>query len=235
MQPATPAAATLYLDKQRQPAKTCSHPARRRLESAIGTLSVLDLLDETEEPGESICRITGSLLSLLSDALSLFEAEYARRPPDNRRRRCPPARPGGGVAGRKRGSLSALARQLRGRAKATCPLRTPTQAIPDDDRSFHLRLFLHLHSSPILRSQAPFLGASCRSIPPSRRCCPHWFVTTRNWSTMFARRFGDRGMARGSGARRVRAVARTRREGGRAHAPGPAAENLPRHRREPLS
>ena len=53
--------------------------ARRRLESAIGTLSVLDLLDETEEPGESICRITGSLLSLLSDALSLFEAEYARR------------------------------------------------------------------------------------------------------------------------------------------------------------
>ncbi len=49
------------------------------LESAIGTLSVLDLLDETEEPGESICRITGSLLSLLSDALSLFEAEYARR------------------------------------------------------------------------------------------------------------------------------------------------------------
>ncbi|MFF6575809.1 hypothetical protein ACET42_30985, partial [Pseudomonas aeruginosa] len=41
-------------------------------ESAIGTLSVLDLLDETEEPGESICRITGSLLSL-------FEAEYARR------------------------------------------------------------------------------------------------------------------------------------------------------------
>ncbi len=44
----------------------------------------------------------------------------------------------------------------------------------------------HLHSTPILRSQAPFLGASCRSIPPSRRCCPHWFVTTRNWSTMFA-------------------------------------------------
>ena len=38
-----------------------------------------------------------------------------------------------------------------------------------------------------------------------------------------------------SGARRVRAVARTRREGGRAHAPGPAAENLPRRRREPLS
>ncbi|EPO9973511.1 hypothetical protein ACUJDD_002810, partial [Pseudomonas aeruginosa] len=29
--------------------------------------------------GESTCRITGSLLSLLSDALSLFEAEYARR------------------------------------------------------------------------------------------------------------------------------------------------------------
>lgn len=46
--------------------------ARTRLESAIGTLSVLDLLDETEEPGESTCRITGSLLSL-------FEAEYARR------------------------------------------------------------------------------------------------------------------------------------------------------------
>ena len=40
---------------------------------------IVDLLDETEEPGESICRITGSLLSLLSDALSLFEAEYARR------------------------------------------------------------------------------------------------------------------------------------------------------------
>ena len=57
----------------------CATLYRRRLESAIGTLSVLDLLDETEEPGESICRITGSLLSLLSDALSLFEAEYARR------------------------------------------------------------------------------------------------------------------------------------------------------------
>lgn len=45
--------------------------ARRRLESAIGTLSVLDLLDETEDRRKHR-RITGSLLSL-------FEAEYARR------------------------------------------------------------------------------------------------------------------------------------------------------------
>lgn len=52
--------------------------ARRRLESAIGTLSLLDLLDETEDRRKHH-RITGSLLSLLSDALSLFEAEYARR------------------------------------------------------------------------------------------------------------------------------------------------------------
>ncbi|WIK43520.1 hypothetical protein OI910_14190 [Pseudomonas aeruginosa] len=52
--------------------------ARTRLESAIGTLSVLDLLDETEDRRKHR-RITGSLLSLLSDALSLFEAEYARR------------------------------------------------------------------------------------------------------------------------------------------------------------
>ncbi|MCO2679964.1 hypothetical protein FA310_34045 [Pseudomonas aeruginosa] len=52
--------------------------ARRRLESAIGTLSLLDLLDETEDRRKHR-RITGSLLSLLSDALSLFEAEYARR------------------------------------------------------------------------------------------------------------------------------------------------------------
>ncbi|ALS10404.1 hypothetical protein AOU28_01805 [Pseudomonas aeruginosa] len=65
-----PGCATLYLD---------SSAASEDLFEAIGTLSVLDLLDETEEPGESICRITGSLLSLLSDALSLFEAEYARR------------------------------------------------------------------------------------------------------------------------------------------------------------
>ncbi|WP_446939112.1 hypothetical protein [Pseudomonas aeruginosa] len=64
-----PGCATLYLD--------CS-AARRRLESAIGTLSLLDLLDETEDRRKHR-RITGSLLSLLSDALSLFEAEYARR------------------------------------------------------------------------------------------------------------------------------------------------------------
>ncbi|EMI4491262.1 TPA: hypothetical protein L4R01_001344 [Pseudomonas aeruginosa] len=57
------------------PSSPCDAPRNATsipLESAIGTLSVLDLLDETEEPGESICRITGSLLSL-------FEAEYARR------------------------------------------------------------------------------------------------------------------------------------------------------------
>lgn len=73
-----PGCATLYLDSSAA-SEDLFDTARRRLESAIGTLSVLDLLDETEEPGESICRITGSLLSLLSDALSLFEAEYARR------------------------------------------------------------------------------------------------------------------------------------------------------------
>ncbi|WP_048766274.1 hypothetical protein, partial [Pseudomonas aeruginosa] len=73
-----PGCATLYLDCSAA-SEDLFDTARRRLESAIGTLSVLDLLDETEEPGESICRITGSLLSLLSDALSLFEAEYARR------------------------------------------------------------------------------------------------------------------------------------------------------------
>ncbi|HBN8254331.1 hypothetical protein ACV34L_31525 [Pseudomonas aeruginosa] len=82
-----PGCATLYLDSSAASeyldssaaSEDLFDTARRRLESAIGTLSVLDLLDETEEPGESICRITGSLLSLLSDALSLFEAEYARR------------------------------------------------------------------------------------------------------------------------------------------------------------
>ncbi|MED5088812.1 hypothetical protein T6L40_20930 [Pseudomonas aeruginosa] len=66
-----PGCATLYLDCSAA-SEDLFDTARTRLESAIGTLSVLDLLDETEEPGESICRITGSLLSL-------FEAEYARR------------------------------------------------------------------------------------------------------------------------------------------------------------
>ncbi|MBG7446904.1 hypothetical protein I5J32_02970 [Pseudomonas aeruginosa] len=66
-----PGCATLYLDSSAA-SEDLFDTGRRRLELAIGTLSVLDLLDETEEPGESICRITGSLLLL-------FEAEYARR------------------------------------------------------------------------------------------------------------------------------------------------------------
>ncbi|MCS8278618.1 hypothetical protein N0508_33200, partial [Pseudomonas aeruginosa] len=69
--------ATLYLDSSAA-SEDLFDTARRRLESAIGTLSVLDLLDETEDRRKHR-RITGSLLSLLSDALSLFEAEYARR------------------------------------------------------------------------------------------------------------------------------------------------------------
>ena len=72
-----PGCATLYLDSSAA-SEDLFDTARRRLESAIGTLSVLDLLDETEERRKHR-RITGSLLSLLSDALSLFEAEYARR------------------------------------------------------------------------------------------------------------------------------------------------------------
>ncbi len=72
-----PGCATLYLDCSAA-SEDLFDTARRRLESAIGTLSVLDLLDETEERRKHR-RITGSLLSLLSDALSLFEAEYARR------------------------------------------------------------------------------------------------------------------------------------------------------------
>ncbi|MEM8310115.1 hypothetical protein Q4R92_21170 [Morganella morganii] len=72
-----PGCATLYLDSSAA-SEDLFDTARRRLESAIGTLSVLDLLDETEDRRKHR-RITGSLLSLLSDALSLFEAEYARR------------------------------------------------------------------------------------------------------------------------------------------------------------
>nr|WP_218036370.1 hypothetical protein [Pseudomonas aeruginosa] len=72
-----PGCATLYLDCSAA-SEDLFDTARRRLESAIGTLSVLDLLDETEDRRKHR-RITGSLLSLLSDALSLFEAEYARR------------------------------------------------------------------------------------------------------------------------------------------------------------
>ncbi len=89
-----PGCATLYLDSSAA-SEDLFDTARRRLESAIGTLSVLDLLDETEEPGESICRITGSLLSLLSDALSLSEAQSPRR---HRypTQAAPPAKAGGG-------------------------------------------------------------------------------------------------------------------------------------------
>ncbi|EZO88778.1 hypothetical protein V555_05243 [Pseudomonas aeruginosa BWH054] len=65
-----PGCATLYLDCSAA-SEDLFDTARRRLESAIGTLSVLDLLDETEERRKHR-RITGSLLSL-------FEAEYARR------------------------------------------------------------------------------------------------------------------------------------------------------------
>lgn len=72
-----PGCATLYLDSSAA-SEDLFDTARRRLESAIGTLSLLDLLDETEDRRKHR-RITGSLLSLLSDALSLFEAEYARR------------------------------------------------------------------------------------------------------------------------------------------------------------
>ena len=72
-----PGCATLYLDSSAA-SEDLFDTARSRLESAIGTLSVLDLLDETEDRRKHR-RITGSLLSLLSDALSLFEAEYARR------------------------------------------------------------------------------------------------------------------------------------------------------------
>ncbi|HBN9492979.1 TPA: hypothetical protein L3876_004336 [Pseudomonas aeruginosa] len=72
-----PGCATLYLDCSAA-SEDLFDTARTRLESAIGTLSVLDLLDETEDR-QKHRRITGSLLSLLSDALSLFEAEYARR------------------------------------------------------------------------------------------------------------------------------------------------------------
>ncbi len=72
-----PGCATLYLDCSAA-SEDLFDTARTRLESAIGTLSVLDLLDETEDRRKHR-RITGSLLSLLSDALSLFEAEYARR------------------------------------------------------------------------------------------------------------------------------------------------------------
>ncbi|EAZ56616.1 hypothetical protein PACG_05365, partial [Pseudomonas aeruginosa C3719] len=72
-----PGCATLYLDCSAA-SEDLFDTARRRLESAIGTLSLLDLLDETEDRRKHR-RITGSLLSLLSDALSLFEAEYARR------------------------------------------------------------------------------------------------------------------------------------------------------------
>ncbi|MEI0964418.1 hypothetical protein, partial [Pseudomonas aeruginosa] len=71
-----PGCATLYLDCSAA-SEDLFDTARRRLESAIGTLSLLDLLDETEDRRKHR-RITGSLLSLLSDALSLFEAEYAR-------------------------------------------------------------------------------------------------------------------------------------------------------------
>ncbi|MFG4113267.1 hypothetical protein ACGELV_32880, partial [Pseudomonas aeruginosa] len=72
-----PGCATLYLDCSAA-SEDLFDTARRRLESAIGTLSLLDLLDETEDRRKHR-RIIGSLLSLLSDALSLFEAEYARR------------------------------------------------------------------------------------------------------------------------------------------------------------
>ncbi|HBN9651053.1 TPA: hypothetical protein ACRMDF_002300 [Pseudomonas aeruginosa] len=72
-----PGCATLYLDCSAA-SEDLFDTVRRRLESAIGTLSLLDLLDETEDRRKHR-RITGSLLSLLSDALSLFEAEYARR------------------------------------------------------------------------------------------------------------------------------------------------------------
>ncbi|MBG6509059.1 hypothetical protein I5I77_25535 [Pseudomonas aeruginosa] len=72
-----PGCAPLYLDCSAA-SEDLFDTARTRLESAIGTLSVLDLLDETEDRRKHR-RITGSLLSLLSDALSLFEAEYARR------------------------------------------------------------------------------------------------------------------------------------------------------------
>ena len=65
-----PGCATLYLDSSAA-SEDLFDTARRRLESAIGTLSVLDLFDETEDRRKHR-RITGSLLSL-------FEAEYARR------------------------------------------------------------------------------------------------------------------------------------------------------------
>ncbi|HBP6725958.1 TPA: RNA polymerase sigma factor [Pseudomonas aeruginosa] len=107
----------------------------------------------------------------------------------------PPGKAGGLSSGAKRGSLSALARQLRGRAKATRPLRTPTQAIPDDDRSFICDCFsftLDPHSS----EPGSFPGC----IVPFDPAKPTLLSTlVRHYEELVdhvRRRFGDRGMAR---------------------------------------
>ncbi len=88
-----PGCATLYLDSSAA-SEDLFDTARRRLESAIGTLSVLDLLDETEEPGEST-----AASPVPCCRCSATPCRCSRRnthaDTDNRRRRCPPARPGG--------------------------------------------------------------------------------------------------------------------------------------------
>ncbi|AWQ82436.1 hypothetical protein CSC33_6063 [Pseudomonas aeruginosa] len=53
--------------------------AKTRLKSAINVLAMTCLLDENEEPGETLAYINGALLKLVSDALSEIEAAHPRQ------------------------------------------------------------------------------------------------------------------------------------------------------------
>ncbi|AVK03664.1 MULTISPECIES: hypothetical protein [Pseudomonas aeruginosa group] len=73
-----PRNATLYLDTQAPPGQLFES-AKARLKSAINVLALTCLLDENEEPGDTLAYINGALLKLVSDALSEIEAAHPRQ------------------------------------------------------------------------------------------------------------------------------------------------------------
>ena len=82
-----PGCATLYLDCSAA-GEDLFDTARRRLEVGDRNAERPRPARRNRRPAKAPAVSPAPLLSLLSDALSLFEAEYARNN-DNRRRRCP--------------------------------------------------------------------------------------------------------------------------------------------------
>jgi hypothetical protein len=73
-----PRDATLYL-RADAPADTLHDAAEDRLSAVIDLLAVLEGVNQDDAPVRNVFQISRALLLLVSDAQSLYEAEYEQR------------------------------------------------------------------------------------------------------------------------------------------------------------